>query len=103
MIQSEQPIVKTITLTYEIAHILIQKINGEWRSEVQTTVKDQDGNFIQSIVNTYNGEDYNNWWNDFNSGRFVAEEVITKNNISVTIPPTIEDDFINPVNEQINE
>lgn len=103
MIQAEQPIVKTITLTYEIAHILIQKLNGEWSADVQTTVKDQNGNFVESLVNTYTGNNYNTWWDNFNSGRFVIEEIISKNSLNAIIPPTIEEDFINPVNKETNE
>lgn len=83
---------KEITLNYDIAHILIQKINKELKADVQLTVTDQDGNFIESLVTTYTGEEYNQWWNNFNSWKDVLQPILPKD---VNIDETIEEAFVN--------
>lgn len=103
MIQST-PITKEIILTYDLAHILIQKTPNGLKANVQLTVKDQDGNFIESLVTTYEGEEYNTWWDEFNSWGDVLAPILQQKNI--TIPENIEEEFVNisenPVEEELN-
>jgi len=69
---------------------------------VQTGVYDGD-NRVETIVNTYEKEEYNKWWEEFNSGKAVMEKVIEINNLDVIIPKNIEQDFINEITIETNE
>lgn len=103
MIQGKKEI-KEITLNYDLAHILIQKIDGKLKANVQLSVTDQEGNFIESLVTTYEGEEYNTWWDNFNSWNEVLAPILTPK--SIVIPETIEEEFVNisenPVEEELN-
>ena len=95
MIQSNQPITIIKNLYYSIDHILIQNIDNQWKAVVQTAVKDENGESQNTLVNEFTGEEYNQWWNDFNSGEFVIQKIIELNNLDVSIPEKIENEFLN--------
>ena len=94
MIQGQKE-TKEVTLNYDLAHILIQKIDGKLKADVQLSVTDQDGNFIESLVTIYEGEGYNTWWNNFNSWNEVLTPVLPE---SVKLPENIEEEFVNEIN-----
>lgn len=96
MIQST-PIQKEIILNYDLAHILIQKTPNGLKADVQLTVTDEDGNFVESLVTTYEGEAYNKWWNDFNSWSAVLTPILESK--EVVVPDNIDEDFINSIPE----
>lgn len=96
MINSNQPITIIRNLSYNIEHILIQHIDNQWKATIQTSVTDEEGKRIDTLVNEFTGQEYNEWWNDFNSGQFVIQKIIELNNIDANIPETIEQDFLNP-------
>lgn len=86
---------KEIILSYDLAHVLIQKTDNGLKADVQLTVTDQDGNFIESLVTTYEGENYNKWWSDFNSWNDVLSPILELK--SVNVPENIEEIFVNEV------
>lgn len=96
MIQST-PIQKEIILNYDLAHILIQKTPNGLKADVQLTVTNQDGNFVESLVTTYEGGAYNKWWDDFNSWKAVLTPILE--NKEVVVPDDIEEEFLNNIEE----
>lgn len=95
MIVSNTPTVIELTYNYDVTNIVQQKINGKWQADVQYSVYDQDNNFIESILLSYTGEEYNQWFDNYNSGKFLLEELIVKKQLNADIPLGIEQEFIN--------
>lgn len=95
MIIINTPKVISQTQNYEIVNILQQKIDGQWRAEIQSVVLDDNGNIIDTVLQEYSGESYNNWFRDYNSGSFLVQNLITDENLNIAVPPNIEDEFIN--------
>lgn len=52
------------------------------------------GRKIKDEVLVYEGEDYNTFWTNFNSGTYLYQE-LTKDLEGFELPEDIEDDFIN--------
>lgn len=100
MIQGQKE-TKEIILNYDLAHVLIQKIDGKLKADVQLTVTDQDGNFVESLVTTYEGEDYNKWWADFNGWKDVLQVIPVFEELQ--IPDNIEEQFLNIIEEPKTE
>lgn len=97
MIQSQETTIIERIYSYEIAHILQQRINNQWIAQVQYSVFDQFGNQKKSIVLTYEGEEYNNWFKNYNSGEFIIQELLDKKEIKAEIPKDIEENFVNKI------
>lgn len=89
----EQIIIEQIT--YRIGGIyLINTKDRGWIAEIMFEMI-QNSNVIGTKVISKTGQEYNTFWDNFNSGRFLIEEFITQNNIQFDIPDTIEEEFIN--------
>lgn len=52
-------------------------------------------NRVSSYTLTYTDKDYNDFWNNFNSGKFLFLELVKKQNLGVQVSDTIENDFLN--------
>lgn len=100
MIQSEEIIIVK-KYNYDIAHILIQKTPNGLKAEVQLSVTDENGVFVESLVTSYENEEYNTWWGNFNSWKDVLTPILEPKKI--IIPETIEEEFVNEINTIENE
>lgn len=49
---------------------------------------------LKEEVIEYSGEEYNEFWSNFNNGKFLYEELV-KNEEDIEVPDEVEDDFIN--------
>lgn len=58
-------------------------------------VLDDTGKKISEKKLVYTDTNYNTFWDGFNSGKFLYEELITKEGIQAQAPSEIEDEFKN--------
>ncbi len=58
-------------------------------------VFDSNGNRVDNLSIVYTGEDYNNFWMNFNTGRFIYSELIASKGLTAEIPENIETEFVN--------
>lgn len=82
------------TQTYKLDHVLIQNSDG-LKAEVQFGVFNENNERIDTKVLSYVGEDYNNFWIEFNSGAFLYEELKAKEGLDVEVPTEVEEEFLN--------
>lgn len=93
--------------------ISVQKICTKFELMEQRTVKHEDGwKAILRIKSTYQdetsevldliiqGEAYNTFWSNFNSGTYLLQTIADMMGISVKIPSEIEDTFLNVIPEK---
>lgn len=68
---------------------------GELTAVVSFVVNDENGNRIDTQVLTYKGEDFNTFWENFDSGEYLYQELVEKEELAVSIPEDIEESFVN--------
>lgn len=68
--------------------------SGNMEAEVHFDVLNEDGAVIASDTLRYSGEEFNAFWQSFNSGKFLYEELV-KSETDVTVPDSVEDEFSN--------
>lgn len=64
-------------------------------AQVQFAIINELGQRIDVKVLTYSGKEYDDWWNNFDSGKFLYEEL----ELNVEIPEEVEQEFVNEVPE----
>ena len=102
MIQVTQNIVKTINGNWSVKRVAMNNTLNKWMSVVEYICKDENGNRIETFSKTYTGEAYNTWFNSYNSGTFLLQELLEKQQIQANIPEDIEGQFLNNVNSSEN-
>jgi len=98
MINTEQQIVIE-QITYRIGTVyLINTKDRGWIAEIMFEKFDSNNQSIGTKVISKSGADYNNFWNNFNSGGYLLELLIQEENLSIQLPETVENEFVNPEN-----
>lgn len=64
-------------------------------ADVLFKVLNENGAVIEEILLTYEGEEFNTWWENFNSGKFLYDDLVTRKSFSVEVPESIEAEFTN--------
>ena len=97
-----KPIVLTSKQTIKINNINIQRVTAPpmvGQSGLMATVKfdviGDNGKVVQTKTLTYKPSEFNAFWTDFNSGKFLYEELVEKQNLDVVVPNSVEQDFVN--------
>ena len=62
---------------------------------VRFGIYDENNKRINEANISYTGADYTKFWNDFNSGKFLYDELNIKNNLGLVVPVSVEDEFLN--------
>lgn len=59
---------------------------------------DLSGNFIQELYYEKSKTEFNEWWKNFTSGKFLYSQLALKdaNGNSVSVSDSVESDFVNP-------
>lgn len=90
----DRPLILSEVQVKEFDYVRIFKGPEGLRAEVGFVIKNEAGAICDSQVLTYSGEDYNNFWDNFNNGKFLYEELV-KDEEDVEIPEDIEESFKN--------
>jgi hypothetical protein len=79
--------------------------NGQGFAEVMYGLFDEEGNRISGQEKTisYSGAEFNTWWESFNNGSFLDEELLRVLEIEATLPQDNEYYYTNQVEGQPNE
>lgn len=93
MIVINEPIILSQSQKKVFHHVIVEKVNGKLEARVAFNVLDQDDNIVKSELLIYAGEDFNTFWSNFNSGKFLYEELVKGSDIEV--PAEVEDEFLN--------
>lgn len=95
MITINQPITLTNNQTWTVSTITQWNNQGVWSAKVVYNKLGDNGQVIDSVALDYTGTDYNTWWDNYNNGAFLIQNLITHLSLNVSIPPNIEDEFEN--------
>ena len=89
-----EPIILTESQKKKFHSVYIENLGEKLMAKVIFhVVCPVSGSFIKEEVLTYTGEEYNRFWENFNNGKFLYEELV--GNEEITIPDEIEYEFIN--------
>lgn len=77
--------------------------NGQLVATISFIVNDENGKRIDTKVLTYSGEEFNTFWSDFNSGKYLYEQLVEKQELDVTVPSSIEESFENAPTPEVVE
>lgn len=85
----------------------VERIEGEWMvTEVQQFKTDEWSAYVRYIclnenqkvdeyAVTYTGEEYNQWFSNYNSGTFLLQELVRLKGWNLNVPGAIESEFMN--------
>ena len=89
-----RPIILTETQTKKFLYLSINKMNDKLSAKVIFGVYDSSERLIKEEVLEYKDEEFNVFWEEFNTGTFLYEELV-KNEEDFELPEGLEDEFIN--------
>lgn len=78
-------------------------VSGEFRATVSFIVNNENGERIDNKYLIYSGEDFNTFWGNFNSGEFLYQQLVEKEELEVTVPKDIEESFVNEIKKEVKE
>lgn len=90
MITLNQPIKIADTQTFSIAKIDIDFEQGT--ITVLTNIKNENGQLVSTLKDTYSGQEAIDYWANFNSKQYAYEKMVEQNSIEVlveNIPDTL--------------
>lgn len=96
MITIEQEVIRTASQTFRFGTCYI--INTRDRgliAEIMFEIVDENNKVIGTKVVSRTGEAFNDFWNNFNNGRYLFELLIEQEQLGVTLSDTIEKEFVN--------
>ncbi len=97
-LEIDQPLIVATSQTIVFSDLQIQNdANLGLIAVIRFVVKDDQGNQVDTKTIRYSGEEYNMFWNNFNSGKFLYEQLVTKDTLPVSVPDSVENDFLNAV------
>lgn len=62
---------------------------------VSFIILDENGKRVDTKVIEYRDEDFNSFWESFNSGKFLYDELVEKEGFDVEVDEDVENSFVN--------
>lgn len=93
-LEINEPKVVAQSQKYSFESVTIRKINTKLSAILTFGVYDESNKRIDTVTKLYTDDEFNEFWTNFNSGKFLYEELVRKEALSVTVPDSTEDDFI---------
>lgn len=90
----EQIIIEQIAYKIGGVYLINTKDRG-WIAEIMFEKYDPSNQLIGTKVISKTGLDYNNFWENFNSGSYLLELLIQEENLNVSISQEVEQEFVN--------
>jgi hypothetical protein len=96
-----EPIILTESQKKRFQSVTISRLSDDalMAKVIFHVVCPNSGAFIKEEILTYTGEDYNTFWENFNNGAYLYEE-LTKNLENIELPEGIENEFLNEVESE---
>jgi hypothetical protein len=96
VIQINEQLVIAESQIYSIREVYIWRDyhSNEINARITFDKLNEKGERINSEILTYTGLDFNVFWNNFNSGTFLYEELKSKLGLQLNVPDS-EQDFVN--------
>lgn len=88
--------IKIEQITYSIGSVnLIKTRDRGWIAELMFEKFDSNNNLIGTKIISKTGQDYNEFWNNFNSGSYLMELLIQEEKLNIKLSSDLENEFIN--------
>jgi hypothetical protein len=94
-IELNQPVVIANNQKIECTSIILNKNEKGWCAEINFSILNEEGQQIGKKSIEYKEEEFNNFWSNFNSGKYLYDELINKNNLQINSSEELEHDFEN--------
>ncbi len=96
MIKIEKEILKTSTQTYRIGNVnLINTRDRGWIAEIMFEILDDNLQVVGTTIISKTGDDYNIFWNRFNSGEYLFQLLIEQEKLDAKVSSEVENEFVN--------
>jgi hypothetical protein len=86
----------TVVENYSLFSLIIKKTEDGYEANVSILVTDSNGDALRTIDSCYKGEEYNQWWDNFNSWKIVLDRMKDEHSLPITIPTDIDNQITNP-------
>ena len=96
MITLDTPIILATSQTFKFENLVINT-DGGLSAIVQFGRYKETGERLDACLIRYEGADFNTFWTNFNSGKFLYDELSRVENLGVVVPVTVESDFVNVI------
>jgi hypothetical protein len=96
MIPYSQTKIQTIQGKWSVQKVSVENFRGLWAAKVRYECKDNNGNSVDSFVINYTADKYNDWFENFNTGTFLLEELKKEKQLTEEIEADSEGNFFNP-------
>lgn len=98
----DKPIVLAESQLKRFQSLVIAKdLQGKLMAQVSfVIVCPVSGSILKEEILTYSNEQYNEFWNNFNNGKFLYGELVKTEEEEIEIPDEVESDFLNEIGEE---
>lgn len=87
-------VANTQTIKFDEAHITGGE-TGNLNLLLSFVVLDENGKRIDTKVVKFEGNEYNEFWKGFSTGKFCYEQLVAKENLDIVVTNDVEKDFLN--------
>jgi hypothetical protein len=97
MITLNEQIIIANTQNWVVANIRqdYDKENKLWSALVVYSAYNENNEFVDSYEMRYTNEDYNKWFNEYNSGSYLLQNLIKAKELNAKIDSNIDSEFLN--------
>lgn len=75
-------------------NLVIQRLGNDLTANIQFAVYNERNERVGTHNYEYRNEQFNTFWNEFNSGKFLYEELVKKSQLNMQLDASIENDFV---------
>lgn len=94
MLEINEPIVLANSQKVEISGFSMSRDSkGQWFASIRFVIKDENGKYINYKSINIKPEEWNDFWESFNNGRFLYQKAF----LELEVPESVESDFENTV------
>jgi hypothetical protein len=94
-IELNTPYVLANTQKIVFSRVSIENIETELRASLWFDILNEAGKRIGTKTYSYVGDDFNTFWTNFNTGKFLYDEFARQESLEIDVPETVETEFTN--------
>ena len=79
---------------FQFENLVIEKQGKNLSANIQFAVYNEKDERIGTQNHTYRQEEFNRFWSEFTTGKYLYEELVKKSMLTVEVPEIVEEDFV---------
>lgn len=94
ILNEEKKVALSQSFTFDELHIIGGE-NGKLEAIVSFVVKNEKGERLAVERLHYSSEDFNTFWEEFNTGKYLYDRLVEDKELSIEVPEEVEENFVN--------